>query len=58
VIDLESTTLIKEVQRGRNATKISSISLVRCEDNSWFLAVASERNTIHVFVVKTGEGGQ
>lgn len=56
MIDLESGTLIKEVQRGRNAAKISSVSLVRCEDNSWFLAVASERNTIHVFVVKTGEG--
>lgn len=56
VINLLTLKTQQEVARGYNTAKVTSISMTPCDENSWYLAAATEKSTVHVFTIKIGDG--
>ncbi len=51
VIEMHSGQLVQEVVRGFKSATVTSISLAPCTETSWYLAAATLKNTVHVFMV-------
>jgi hypothetical protein len=51
VIEMQKGSLVQEVTRGFKSATVTSISLSPCTEDSWYLAAATLKNTVHVFMV-------
>lgn len=55
---METGALITELQRGSTWAKTTSLYLAHDKKNpvQWYLSASTTKQTVHVFVVKIGEG--